>query len=254
MIGISEAQLLGWLNPLLWPFLRCLALFAAMPLFSQRTVPMPVRIGLALFFSVAAQPSLPAMPVLPLDSPALMLTLVAQQLVIGTAMGFAVRLVLAALEFAGELIGLQMGLNFAGFFDPATGSQGTATARFFGTLAAFLFIATNGHLMLIQALAQSFHAFPVGPEPFAFVREAQPQRWGAEIFIAGLWVALPVMALLLFVNLALGIISRVAPQMNVFAVGFPLTVSLGLVGLLATLPLMQTPLEAVMSRLLAGFV
>lgn len=253
VIGISEAQLLGWLNPLLWPFLRCLALLAAMPLFSQRAVPLPVRVGLALFFSVAAQPSLPEMPVLPLDSPALMLSLVAQQLIIGITMGFAVRLVLAALEFAGELVGLQMGLNFAGFFDPGTGSQGTATARFFGTLAAFLFVAINGHLLLIQALANSFHAFPVGSEPFAFLRTAQPQRWGAEIFMAGLWIAMPVMALLLFVNLALGIISRVAPQMNVFAVGFPLTVSLGLVGLLATLPLMQTPLEAVMGRLLAGF-
>jgi len=253
MIGVTEAELLAWLNPILWPFLRCLALFSGMPLLSQRTVPMPLRIGLALFFAVAAQASLPAMPVLPLDAPGLMLMLIAQQLVIGLAMGFAVRLVFAALEFAGEIVGLQMGLNFAGFFDPGTGMQGTATARFFGTLVEFLFIAGNGHLMLIQALAQSFHAFPVGPEPFAFVKTAQPQFWGAEIFRAGLWVALPVVALLLFVNLALGLVSRVAPQMNVFAVGFPLTVSLGLIGLLATLPLMQTPLETVMARLLAGF-
>jgi flagellar biosynthetic protein FliR len=253
VIGITEEQLLGWLNPILWPFLRCLALFAGMPLFSQRNVPMPVRIGLALFFAVAAQASLPAIPPLPLDAPGLMLLLVVQQLVIGLAMGFAVRLVFAALEFAGEIIGLQMGLNFAGFFDPGTGSQGTATARFFGTLVAFLFVATNGHLLLIEALAQSFHAFPVGPEPFAFLQTAQPQRWGAEIFSAGLWVALPVVLLLLFVNMALGLVSRVAPQLNVFAVGFPLTVSLGLVGLLATLPLMQTPLEAVLARLLAGF-
>lgn len=253
MIGVTEAELLAWLNPLLWPFLRCLALFAGMPLFSQRNVPMPVRIGLALFFAVAAQASLPAMPVLPLDSPPLMLMLVLQQLVIGLAMGFAVRLVFAALEFAGEIVGLQMGLNFAGFFDPGTGMQGTATARFFGTLVAFLFVASNGHLLLIQALAQSFHAFPVGPEPFAFVKATQPQFWGAEIFRAGLWVALPVVLLLLFVNLALGLVARVAPQLNVFAVGFPLTVSLGLVGLLATLPLMQTPLEAVLARLLAGF-
>ncbi len=254
MIGITEAQILAWLNPLLWPFIRCLALFAGMPLFSQRNVPTQVRIGLALFFSLAAQPALPAMPVLPLDAPGLMLTLVAQQLVIGLAMGFAVRLVFAALEFAGEIVGLQMGLNFAGFFDPATGMQGTATARFFGTLVAFLFVAIGGHLMLIQALAQSFHAFPVGPEPFAFVRQVQPQTWGAEIFRSGLWVALPVVALLLFVNISLGIVARVAPQMNVFAVGFPLTVTLGLIGLLATLPLMQAPLEAVLTRLLAGFI
>lgn len=253
MIGVTEQQLLDWLNPILWPFLRCLALFAGMPLFSQRNVPMPVRIGLALFFAVAAQASLPPMPTPPLDAPGLMLLLVLQQLVIGLAMGFAVRLVFAALEFAGEIIGLQMGLNFAGFFDPGTGSQGTATARFFGTLVAFLFVATNGHLLLIEALAQSFHAFPVGPEPFAILKTAQPQHWGAEIFRAGLWVSLPVVLLLLFVNMALGLVSRVAPQLNVFAIGFPLTVSIGLVGLLATLPLMQTPLEAVLSRLLAAF-
>ena len=186
MIGISEAQILAWLNPLLWPFLRCLALLSAMPLFNQRAVALPVRVGLSLFFAVAAQPGLPEMPVLPLDSLGLLLPLVAQQLVIGIAMGFAVRLVFAAMEFGGEIIGLQMGLNFAGFFDPGTGAQGTATARFFGTLVAFVFIAGGGHLLLIQALAQSFHAFPVGPEPFAFLRAAQPQVWGAEIFQAGL--------------------------------------------------------------------
>lgn len=253
MIGFTEAQILAWLNPLMWPFLRCLALLSGMPLFSQRAVPIPLRIGLSLFFALASQPSLPPMPVLPLDSPSLLVLLIAQQLLIGLSMGFAVRLVFATLEFAGEIVGLQMGLNFAGFFDPGTGMQGTATARFFGTLVAFLFIATNGHLLLIQALAQSFHVFPIGQEPFAFLRLAAPQAWGAEIFRAGLWIALPVVALLLFVNLALGVISRVAPQIHVFAVGFPLTVSVGLLGLVATLPLMQTPLEQTLARLLAAF-
>jgi len=253
MIGFTEADILAWLNPLLWPFIRCLALLAGMPLFSQRNVPLPVRIGLALFFSIAAQPSLPPMPPLPLDSPPLLLMLVAQQLLIGLTMGFAVRLAFAALEFAGEVIGLQMGLNFAGFFDPATGGQGTATARFLGTMMAFLFVVTNGHLLLIQALAASFHSFPVGAEPFAFLRAVQPQVWGAEIFRMGLWVALPLVALLLFVNLMLGVIARVAPQLNIFAIGFPITVSVGLLGLMATLPLMQTPLAVVLDRMLGAF-
>jgi flagellar biosynthetic protein FliR len=183
-----------------------------------------------------------------------MLTLlIAQQLLIGMAMGFAVRLVFAALEFAGELIGLQMGLNFAGFFDPSTGNQGTASARFFGSMVAFLFIAINGHLLLINALIQSFHTFPVGDEPFAFLRVAQPQRWGAEIFSIGLWIALPLITMLMFVNLVLGVISRVAPQIGVFSVGFPLTVSIGLIGMVATLPLMQTPFTVALERLLAVF-
>ncbi len=253
MFSFTEAQLLQWLTPLLWPFIRTLALFAGMPIFSQRNVPMRVRVGLALFVSLAAQPSLPPMPVVPLDSPPLLLMLIAQQLLIGLSLGFAVRIVFAALEFAGELVGLQMGLNFAGFFDPATGSQGTASARFFGAMVAFLFIAINGHLLLINALIQSFTAFPVGDEPFRFLRVAQPQVWGAQIFHIGLWIALPLITMLMFVNLVLGVIARVAPQITVFAVGFPLTVSIGLVGMLAMLPLMQMPFMVALERMLAAF-
>ena len=253
MFSVTEAQLLAWLNPLLWPTIRCLALFAGMPILSGRSVPLRVRIGLAIFISVCAQPSLPAMPVTPLDSLPMLVLLLAQQLVIGLSMGFAVRLVFAALEFAGEIIGLQMGLNFAGFFDPSTGAQGTASSRFFGTMVAFLFIAINGHLLLINALVQSFTTFPVGDEPFHFLRVAQPQAWGAEVFSIGLWIALPLVSMLLFVNLVLGLISRVAPQIGVFSVGFPMTVSIGLVGMLATLPLMETPFRVALERLLAVF-
>ena len=253
MISFTEEQLLAWLTPLLWPFFRTLALFAGMPVFSQRAMPMRLRIGLALLISVAAQPSLPPMPATPLDSLPLLLLLLAQQLLIGLSMGFAVRLVFAALEFAGEIIGLQMGLNFAGFFDPATGSQGTSTSRFFGSMVAFLFIAVNGHLLLIQALVQSFQAFPVGQEPFEFLRVARPHVWGAEIFRMGFWIALPLITMLMFVNLVLGVISRVAPQIGVFSVGFPLTVSIGLIGMVATLPLMQGPFQIVLDRMLAAF-
>ncbi|MBB2486544.1 flagellar biosynthetic protein FliR [Mitsuaria sp. WAJ17] len=253
MVSFTEAQLLEWLTPLLWPFFRTLALFAGMPVFSQRAMPMRLRIGLALLISVAAQPSLPPMPATPLDSVPLLLLLLAQQLLIGLSMGFAVRLVFAVLEFAGEVIGLQMGLNFAGFFDPSTGSQGTSTSRFFGSMVAFLFIAVNGHLLLIQALVQSFQAFPVGQAPFEFLRVARPHVWGAEIFRMGFWIALPLITMLMFVNLVLGVISRVAPQIGVFSVGFPLTVSIGLIGMVATLPLMQGPFQIVLDRMLAAF-
>ena len=142
---------------------------------------------------------------------------------IGLALGFAVRVVFAAVEFAGEIVGLQMGLNFAGFFDPVSASPGTATSRFFGTMVAWLFVVINGHLLVMAALVQSFNAFPVGPEPFAFLRQTLPHRWGAEIFRTGLWIALPLVAMLLFVNLVLGMISRVASQINIFAIGFPIT-------------------------------
>ena len=252
MLTFTEAQVLAWITPLLWPFLRVLALFGALPRFAQRGVPMRVRVALAFLIAFCAQATLPPMPVVALDSADGFLT-IAQQLVIGISLGFAVRIVFSAVEFAGELIGLQMGLNFAGFFNPMTGGEATATSRFFGVSVSWLFIVINGHLLLIAAVVQSFQAFPVSPEPFAFLRAVQPQVWGAEVFRLGLWIALPLVGMLLFVNLVLGIISRVAQQMNVFAIGFPITVAVGLAGILVTLPLMQAPFTMALEQMLANF-
>jgi flagellar biosynthetic protein FliR len=252
VITLTEAQLLAWINPLLWPFFRALALFGAMPVLGARNVPMRVRIGLAGLLAIAAQPSLKPVDPVALDS-ALALALVVQQVVIGVTLGFAVRVVFAAVEMGGELIGLQMGLNFAGFFDPISATTATATSRFFGTMVAWIFIVINGHLLVIGALVQSFTAFPVGPEPFAFLHQVQPHRWGAELFSTGLWIALPLITMLLFVNLVLGAISRVAPQINIFAIGFPVTLGLGLLGLLLTLPALQTPFTMTLERLLSYF-
>ena len=163
------------------------------------------------------------------------------------------RLVFAAIELAGEVVGLQMGLNFAGFFDPMTASQTTATSRFFGAIVGWLFIVINGHLLVIAALVNSFNAFPVSDEPFAFLRQALPHEWGAQIFSTGLWIALPMVAMLTFVNLVLGVISRVAAQINIFAIGFPITLSVGLLGILLTLPLMQQPFTMALERMLSYF-
>jgi flagellar biosynthesis protein FliR len=255
VLSFNEAQVLAWITPLLWPFLRALALFTALPVLGQRGVPARVRVALAAFIALAAQASLPPLAAtaqVPLDSPAAAL-LVVQQVVIGLSLGFAVRLVFAAVEFAGEVVGLQMGLNFAGFFDPISASAATATSRLFGTLVAWLFIVINGHLLVIAALVQSFHSFPIGPEPLAFVHQMQPQRWGAEIFSTALWIALPLVALLLFVNLVLGAISRVAPQLNIFAIGFPITLGVGLLGLLMTLPFLTQPFTMTLEKLLQNF-
>jgi len=252
MLTFNEAQLMQWVLPLLWPFIRVLALFSALPVFGQRTVPARVRVALAFLIALCAQVSLPEMPIVPLDSP-VALMMVLQQVLIGLSLGFAVRVVFAAVELAGELIGLQMGLNFAGFFDPVTATQGTASARFFATMVAWLFIVINGHLTTIAAVIQSFHAFPVSAEPFGFLRTVQPQVWGSELFHLGTWIALPMVGMLLFVNLVLGVISRVASQMNVFSIGFPITLGVGLLGMMLTLPMMQVPFTMALERMLALF-
>jgi len=251
MPTFNDAQIMALLMPVFWPFLRVLGVFSSAPIFSSRSVPVRTRVALALLVALCAQAGMPDAPTLGLNDPQAP-GAVLQQMVVGVAIGLAARIVFSAVELAGELIGLQMGLNFAGFFDPSTATQGTATARLFGTLVGFLFVAIQGHLLVTVAVVGSFQAFPVSAQPLAFLEELQPQVWGSEMFRLGLWIALPLVSMLLFVNLVLGIISRVASQMNIFSIGFPITLGVGLLGLLFTLPLMQTPfthaLEVMLSR------
>lgn len=252
MLTFNEAQIMAWASPLIWPFLRVLALFTSAPVLGVRAVPVRVKVGLAFLVTLAAQVSLPAAPVIALDG-AQAFSAAVHNVVVGLALGFAARVVFAAIEFAGELIGLQMGLNFAAFFDPISATQSTAVSRLFGTTAAWLFVVINGHLLLTAAVIQSFQAFPVDGAPLSFFTTVQPQVWGAEVFRLGLWIALPIVTMLLFVNLVLGVVSRVASQMNIFAIGFPITLGVGLVGITLTLPMMEAPFTMALERMLASF-
>ena len=245
MISFTEAQIMAWVSPIFWPFLRVLAVFASAPIFSSRSVPMRTKIGLAFFIAVCIQPVLPEPPMVSLTSREA-LGAVIQQISIGVAIGLAVRIVFAAVEMAGELIGLQMGLNFAGFFDPTTNSQASTVGRFFGNMSMLLFVVMNGHLLLIQAVAASFQTFPVGDAMLESVRTMRLHELGGIIFYYGLWIALPMMGMLLFVNVVMGVISRIAPQMNVFAIGFPLTLSAGLIGIAVTVPMLEEPVARLM--------
>ncbi len=247
MITFSEAQLVAWLSPILWPFLRVLAVFSAAPLFSMRAIPMRTKIGLAFLVALCAQALLEGQPVVALNG-AGALGAVAQQVAVGLAIGFAVRLVFASVELAGEVIGLQMGLNFASFFDPTSNAQVSAVARFFGQMAMLLFVVVNGHLMVLMAVVKSFDAFPVDGHFLHALAQMRLHELGTSLFASALWMALPMVALLLFVNLTLGIISRVAPQMNIYAVGFPVTLTVGLLGIAATLPMMEQPVLALMQQ------
>lgn len=252
MVAFTEAQALAWISAWIWPFFRVMGLFTSAPVLSMKVVPRRVRVGLALLIVVAAEPSLPAPPPVALNSPEALMV-IAQQVLIGLTMGFAARVVFAAIEFAGELVGLQMGLNFAAFFDPMSGGQITAVSRLYGTVAAWLFVVMNGHLLLTAAIIHSFEAFPVSAQPLAFLQVVQPQVWGAEIFKLGLWVAMPVLAMLALTNVVMGLVARVAPQMNIFTIGFPITLGVGFTGLWLSLPVMQVPFTMAIERMLAMF-
>lgn len=252
MISVSEAQIMAWLSPVIWPFVRVLALFTAAPLFSTRGFPVRARILLAFFIALAMQASLPPQPVIALNGPQALGVLV-QQIGIGLTIGFVVRLVFSAMELAGEIVGFQMGLNFAAFFDPAMGAQTSAASRLFGYLSLLMFIAMNGHLMVVMAVARSFEAFPVDQNLLQAVGQMKLYTLGGELFASALWIALPMVGMLMFVNLALGIVSRVAPQMNIYAVGFPVTLAVGLIGMTVTLPLLDRPMQTLMERAIGIF-
>lgn len=238
---------MAWLSPVLWPFLRVLALFTSAPVFSMRVIPLRTRIGLAFVVAVCAQAVLPEQPVIGLNSREAAGAVV-QQVGVGLAMGFAVRLVFTAVELAGEVIGLQMGLNFASFFDPASNAQVSAVARFFGNITMLLFVVINGHLMVLMAVVDSFERFPVSGNFLQVVGQMRLHELGASLFSGALWIALPLIALLLFVNVTMGIISRVAPQMNIYAVGFPVTLTVGMLGITAMLPMLEQPMLTLLQQ------
>jgi flagellar biosynthetic protein FliR len=247
VIAIPEAQLMAWFTPIFWPFLRVLAVFSSAPIFSTRAFPVRARVALAFFVAVAAQAGMPEQPVISLNSPQAWGTVV-QQVGIGLSIGFAIRLVFAAVELAGEVIGFQMGLNFAAFFDPSLNAQVSATARFYAYMASLLFIVLNGHWMVLMAVIKSFEVFPVGQNFLEALSLMKLYTLGKDLFATALWIALPVLGMLMFANLALGIVSRVAQQMNIYAVGFPITLAVGLIGIATSLPMLDQPFMALMER------
>ena len=245
MPTFNEAQIMALVTPVFWPFLRVLGVFASAPIFSSRSVPMRTRVALALLVALCARAGMPQAPTIGLNDPQA-LGAVLQQVLVGVAIGLAARIVFSAVELAGELIGLQMGLNFAGFFDPSTNSKTSTVGRFFGNITMLLFIVMGGHLMLLQAVIASFDTFPVAGNALESVRRLRLHELGAVVFRYGLWIALPMIGMLLFINIVLGFISRIAPQMNAFAIGFPLTLSVGLLGIAFTLPMLDAPVAALL--------
>lgn len=231
MLSVSDAQLNAWLAAAMFPLARLLGLFAVAPVFSNRGAPARVRLAAGLAVSLALLPVLPPMPDIAPAS-GLGLAVFAQQIFIGIAIGFMMRIVFAAVDMAGALIGMQMGLSFAIFFDPDQGGQTAVLSDFLNLVTTLLFLAVNGHLILIEALVHSFHWLPVSTEAVHANGWGFLARAGASIFSVGLLLSLPVIGILLVANISLGILTRAAPQLNLFAVGFPITLSAGLIGLL----------------------
>ena len=232
---ISSAELTSWVGSFMWPFLRIGAMVMAAPLFGARSIPQRVRLGIALAVTMVVAPLLAPMPAVDPLSPSALL-IAAQQLLIGVAMGFAVQLVFSALITGGQLVAMQMGLGFAAMVDPQNGTQVPVVSQFYLMMGTLLFLALNGHLALITVLVESFRTMPVGVHGLTPADIWEIVRWSGLIFSGAVTIALPALAALLIVNLAFGVMTRAAPQLNIFAIGFPLTVLFGFVVVIFTLP------------------
>ncbi|MEW5968159.1 MAG: flagellar biosynthetic protein FliR [Pseudomonadota bacterium] len=235
MISITDAQLNAWLIAFVWPLVRILGLIMVAPMFGHRAVPARVKIGLGVGIALIVAPALPPLPNVGLSSWHGLLILV-QQFLIGVGIGFVMRIAFAAVDAAGEIIGLQMGLGFAAFFDPQSAGQTLVVARFLNMIALLVFLAVNAHLLLIGVLVESFQILPIAAQPLAGAGFFSLASFGSAVFAIGLQMALPLIAILLIVNLSLAILTRSAPQLNIFAIGFPITLAVGMAMLMLTLP------------------
>jgi flagellar biosynthetic protein FliR len=235
MLSFTTAQLDAWLGQFIWPFFRLAGLISTAPLFSESSIPTLAKLGLAFALTVLVSASLGPMPSLSLNSYE-GLWLLTQQVMIGMAIGLVMRTVFSAVQTAGEFIGMPMGLSLASVFDPLTGANTAVLARLINIMAMLMFLAIDGHLLLLAALARSFEALPVAVgalDPDGWLLVA---RWAGTIFSTGLLLALPLICALLTTNLAMGILNRSAPQLTVFAIGFPLSLLGGLMLLSVVLP------------------
>lgn len=235
MFTVTYAQLNAWITAFLWPFARIAALVATMPVISQSSVPTRVKIGLAAFLTLTVAPTLGPLPQVTAFS-ASGVWIMVNQFVIGAALGLTMQLVFAAVEFAGTLVGLQMGLGFATFFDPTSNASAQVIASYMSTIAMLAFLAFDGHLQVISSLAASFQAVPIGAGELGASGFRALVQWGGAIFSAALLLALPVVVALLIANLSLGILNRAAPQIGVFQIGFSVTLLVGMLLLQLMLP------------------
>lgn len=227
MLELSNAQIGGWVGQFLLPLFRIAALLMSMPLIGTQLVPMRVRLYLSLAIALVLVPTLPPMPVVESLSLASLL-LIAEQLVIGVMLGFVLQLFFHVFIVSGQLLAMQMGLGFASMVDPANGISVPVLGQFFNMLVILLFLSVNGHLVVLEILAESFVTLPVGGglSTNHYWEVAGKLGW---VMGAGLLLVLPAITALLVVNLAFGLMTRAAPQLNIFSIGFPLTLVLGLV-------------------------
>ncbi|MBX2837385.1 MAG: flagellar biosynthetic protein FliR [Gammaproteobacteria bacterium] len=236
----------------MWPLFRVAALFSIVPVLGGGDVPVQVRVGLALLVTLLIVPTLNNIPAVdPLSFSGMLITV--QQIAIGVAMGLMILLVFNAVSLAGENIAITMGLGFALINDPQNGIQVPTVSHFYVVFATLLFLALDGHYAVINLVSTSFILIPVG-EGLGAASIWHLLNWAAIIFKGALAIALPALAAMLAVNMVMGVITRSAPQMNLFSIGFPITMTVGFFAIQLTLPTVKHEFEIMLNDAIASIL
>ena len=231
---------------MLWPFIRVSSCLMVAPTFGALFVPARTRIVLAGAITLIIAPLVPSpADIAPFSALGMVVTV--QQIIIGIAIGFSLQLLFDAVTLGGQLLANSMGLSFAFNTDPMHGVETPVVGQFYSMLVMLTFLALDGHLKLIEVLVDGFRTLPVGTSGLGQDGVWSVVVWGSQLFSGAVQIAIPGVTALLIVNVAFGVMSRAAPQLNLFAVGFPISLVFGLVIVLAGLPSMQTTFERLLS-------
>ncbi|WP_084657292.1 flagellar biosynthetic protein FliR [Hydrogenovibrio kuenenii] len=245
MLTFNYDDFLSLLGLYFWPFIRITGMLMMVPLFSASYVSVNIRLMLAVFITLAVAPSLPLPdPIDPFTWHGVLL--IVQQFGIGLAIGLIFAVIFQVFVIAGHLASMSMGLAMATMVDPSTGVNTPIIGRYFTIVATLLFLLMNGHVLVFKMVMDSFQTLPVGLHFFDTMSLKQIYSFGSIMFESGVLLALPLVTALLLVNISFGVVARAAPALNIFAVGFPITLTVGLVMLIFITPLLLPTMQHLM--------
>lgn len=245
----TESVINQYLADFILPLTRVSALIMSMIGLGSKTIPTKVKLFLSLAVTFAIMPAIPPSNVGDLFS-FMTVLLIGQQILIGIMLGLITMMVLNTFTLAGQIIAMQTGLGFASLVDPASGLNVPAVGQFFLVLSTLLFWTMDGHLTYIQFVVTSFTTLPIPMEGFEAVKFKEITEWGGWMFATALSLALAPVTAMLLINFSFGIMTRAAPQLNIFSIGFPVTMISGLIIMWLTMGNFFTHFESQWERAL----
>ena len=234
---------------LMFAMLRVVGLLVSLPLFGTKLVPVMVKVILAFILTLFAYPVIVENFTIQTEYTWInMVVIGAAQFLLGVLMGFLIQILFQAFILAGQIIAMQMGLGFASMNDPTSGMAVPTVGQIYNLMVTLMYFAVDGHMFVFSALTESFSVVPIGIEAYSALNFNHVFASISWMFASSLKIVLPAIVALLLVNMSLGIMTKAAPQLNIFSIGFPMTMILGMIILYLTLLFITPHFERMTER------